>query len=151
MLAPNQGVRIAFDCGFEAFVGCENQRATGVSIERVGSEADCHMQKEELFGLPDSARFEVGLKPTNDLHYRTGARAIEADDESVVIPAPSNVFPPESAVHQAAQIRPQASRLDVVEPIEACRLQKANRIGAPVTLRGRKTDVEGGDGPGARE
>jgi len=123
MLAPNQVVRTAFDGRFEAFMGCENQRTTGVPVERVGSEARCHVQKEKLFGLPYSARLEVRLKPANDLHHGTGARAVKADDEGVVIPAPSNVFAPESAVHQTAEIGPQAPGLNVVEPIEASRLQ----------------------------
>ena len=135
MLAPNQGVRIAFDGRFEAFVGSENQGATGVPVKRVGGEADGHVQEGELFGLSDSARLEVGLKPTNDLDHGTGARAIEADAEGVVIPAPSNVFAPESTVDQTTQIGPQAPGLDVVEPIEASRLKKANRVGASVTLR----------------
>ena len=79
MLAPNQGVRIAFDRRFEAFVGSENQGATGVPVERVGGEADGHVQEGELFGLSDSARLEVGLKPTNDLdHARFAARASAA-------------------------------------------------------------------------
>lgn len=136
MLAPNQSVWIAFDGGFEAFVGNEDQRTTGVPIERVGGEARCHVQKKKLFGLPYSARLEVGLKPADDLHYGTRTRAIEADDESVFIPAPSNVFAPKSAVHQTSEIGPQVPRLDVVEPIEASRLHKSDRVGAPMTLSG---------------
>ncbi len=142
MLAPNQGVGIAFDRCFEALVGSENQGASGVPIERVGGEAHRHVREEKLFGLPDPARIELGLQPANHLHDGTGARSIEADDEGVIIPATSNVFTPESAVDQTPQIRSQATRLDMVEPVEAGRLQKPYRIGAPVTLRGGKPHLE---------
>ena len=151
MLAPNQGVRIAFDGRFEALVGSQNQRTSDVPVERIRSKADRHVQEEKLFGLADPARLEVGLQPANDLDHSTGARSIKADDERVVIPATAYVFAPESSVDETPQIRSQAPSLNIVEPVQAGRLQKANRVGAPVTLGGGQPYLEAGYGPRARE
>ena len=142
MLPPNQGVGIAFDRGFEAFVGRENQRTGRVPIERVRSKTDRDVQEGELFGLPRSLCFELIFEPPDDLDDRTGTGSVEPHDERTLIPAPPDVFAAEPAVDQPAQVSSQAPRFDMIEAIEARRLDEAERIRSSVPLSGRQTGFE---------
>jgi hypothetical protein len=83
------------------------------------------VQKGELFGLPSALGIEILLKPADDLDDSPGARAVEPNHERVPVPTAPNVFAAESSVDQSAQMSSQASRLDVIEPIETRRLKEA--------------------------
>jgi hypothetical protein len=132
-------------------MGREDQSASGFAVEGIRRKTDRQVQEGELLGLPQPLGFEVLLEPSDDLDDGARAASFEADQERAVIPTAADIFAPEPAVDQPAQIRLKVSHFSVVEPIETGRLHEADRVRASMTLSVGQARRKRRNGPRPRE